>query len=183
MGKANNTMLAALMSWDGTTRVWNPTGAVNKEGQKVDGVYGPKAVTGELIRVEEWETDNGPCRVAIIVDDNDANETAVYTNSVTISKQWEDYRPRIGDRIGIAFGGSEEGKNGRTYNRYKLMVERCQHNGPDAAVTPPDEDVPFKVAIKDGGPQEANPATGEIVSKRKPLTFAVKPNADPFTDQ
>jgi hypothetical protein len=151
MGKKTNAMLDALMSWDGKTRVWTPT------TPDVKGSYSPKAITGELIRVEEWETENGPVRVAILADDLDGQETAVYTNSVVLNRAWEDYRPRIGDRIGVAFGGKEEGKNNRSYSRYRMLVERCTHNGPPAEVTQPDVD----------------PATGEIKSLRK----------DPFVNQ
>ncbi len=128
---ATDWMKSNLENWNGQTRVWTPA--------KMEG-YNPKTVTGELLRVEEWDTEHGETRVAIILDDFDAQETAIYANSLMLATAWTDKMPSIGDRIGVAFGGQQEGKNGRVYNRYKLLVERCQANG---QIAPVDQGDPF----------------------------------------
>lgn len=120
--KRRNAMRDQLELWDGKTRVWSPT-------SEAEGAYNPKVVTGRLLYVEEWDTDNGPARVAILADDIDGQETVVFTNGVVLRQAWETYQPKIGDRIGVAYGGKEESKRGKEYNRYRLTVERGHIEG------------------------------------------------------
>lgn len=120
--KLGAAMRSLLEEWTGDNRIWAPA-------SEAEGAYSPKTVTGELLRVEEWETENGPVRVAILADDLDGQETIVYTSSATLDRAWQSYRPHIGDRVGIAFGGKATGKGGKIYNKYRMLVERCQFTG------------------------------------------------------
>lgn len=128
---APDRMKSLLEGWTGTTRVWQP-------GSERDNAYSSKSVTGELLRVEEWTTEHGPARVAVILDDLDGKETAIFTTAVALARQWEEQQPGEGDRIGVAYGGQDEGQNGRVYNRFKLMVERTGYKRKSCELEPGD---------------------------------------------
>lgn len=130
-------MKKSLENWDGGTRIWSPV----KAGY---GAYCPKVVIGELVRVEEWDTEHGPALVAVIIDDTDAQETVIFLTSATLERQWAEQKPCAGDRIGVAFGGQDEAKSGRLFNRYKLMVERVTFGREPCMPLPPHGDPPSR---------------------------------------
>lgn len=134
---ALDRMTAALQAWDGSTRIWRPTSTD-------DDAYRPKYVLGELLRVEEWDTQHGMAHVAIISEDTDAQETAVFLSSMALTKLWEAQAPSVGDRVGFAYGGRGETRNGNVYNRYKLVVERCGVLRAPCAVEPGAQGDPFE---------------------------------------
>lgn len=113
--------LVASLEKQTRRRVWQPT-------SDQASAYRPDTITGELLKVEEWQTENGPTRVAVLLDDLDGDETSIFLGSTALTNAWDEQEPCVGDRVGIRFGGQVEGKNGRTYNRFYLAVER--HNAP-----------------------------------------------------
>ena len=88
-------------------------------------------VVGVLLERQKWETENGPADVAIIArEDKDGEKIAVFLNSLTLWKRWEEEYPRLFDRVGIKLCAKETSKTGREYNVYALVVDRNPVNYP-----------------------------------------------------
>lgn len=87
-------------------------------------------VLGELVTVDRnIQTQYGPVDVATIHDEDLDEARSVWLARTVLQNEWEEVKPRPGERVGVAYLGHEEGEDGEDgdpgYHRYSVRVDRA----------------------------------------------------------
>jgi hypothetical protein len=84
-------------------------------------------IIGELVTVDRnIKTQYGPIDVATIHDEDLDEARSVWLARTVLQNEWEEVKPRPGERVGVAYLGHEEGDEGDPgYHRYSVRVDRA----------------------------------------------------------
>ncbi len=81
-----------------------------------------------FIRYEPGYTSYGPCKIAVVRDEESGEERSVWLLHAVLRREFARQRPKPGDRLGIKRLSDDGDKR---YKRYALRVDRKGGDAPD----------------------------------------------------
>lgn len=98
-----------------------------------------EVLTGTLLYYTDGNTENGPCRIAVIERYPDGELVNVWIFRKVLVREFEEKRPQPGDGVVIKYFGQRDSQtpNGRPFHLYRLWVSRRQPVANGSAVGAP----------------------------------------------